>query len=60
MEGGGGLWRVFVYWSEATNEITWAKDIEGVAFYELDLIDDHRAIRCHGPQSIGTGVQLLF
>lgn len=57
---GGGLWRVFVYWSEATNEIVWAKDIEGVAFYELDLINGHRAIRCQGPQSIGMGVRLLI
>lgn len=57
---GGGVWRVFVYWSEATNKIAWAKDIEGVAFYELDLVNGHRAIRCHGPQSIGMGLRLLM
>jgi hypothetical protein len=57
---GGGLWRVFVYWSDATNEITWAKDIEGVAFHQSDLINGHRTIRCHGPQSIGMGVRLLI
>jgi hypothetical protein len=57
---GGGLWRVFVYWSASTGEIAWAKDIEGVAFHESDLINGHRVIRCHGPQSIGTAVQSLI
>jgi hypothetical protein len=57
---GGGLWRVLVYWSDTTNEITWKKDIEGVAFHESDIINGHRTVRCHGPQSISMGVHLLI
>jgi hypothetical protein len=58
---GGGLWRVLVYWSLSTREIVWAKDIEGVAFHQSDLVNGHRIIRCHGPQSIGaTAVRLLI
>ena len=56
---GGGLWRVLVYWSEVANEIAWAKEIEGVAFHESDLVNGHRIVRCHGPQSIGTAVRSL-
>jgi hypothetical protein len=57
---GGGLWRVLVYWSDTKNEIDWAMDIEGVAFHESDLVNGHRTVRCHGPQSIGMGVRLLI
>lgn len=57
---GGGLWRVLVYWSDSTNEITWKIEIEGVAFHQSDPINGHRTIRCHGPQSIGMGVRLLI
>jgi hypothetical protein len=56
---GGGLWELFVYWSAATGEIAWAKDIEGVAFHQSDLANRHRVIRCHGPQSTGTAARLL-
>jgi hypothetical protein len=57
---GGGLWRVFAYWSDTKNEIDWAMDIEGVAFHESDHVNGHRTVRCHGPQSIGMGVRLLI
>ena len=57
---GGGLWRVLVYWSVSTREIAWAKDIEGVAFHQSDLVNGHRMIRCHGPQTIGIAIQSLI
>jgi len=56
---GGGLWRVWVYSSPSTGEIEWLKYLEGVAFHESDLVDGHRVIRCHGPQSIGTALRSL-
>ena len=42
------------------DEIAWAKDIEGVAFRESDLVNGHRVIRCHGPQSIGIAGRSLI
>jgi hypothetical protein len=56
---GGGLWRVFVYSSPLTGEIEWIKYLEGTAFYEMPIVNQHRVIRCHGPQSIGTVLRLL-
>jgi len=56
---GGGLWRVLVYKSAQTGEILWVKELEGVAFYQSPIVNNHRVIRCHGPQSIGTALRLL-
>jgi hypothetical protein len=57
---GGGLWRVMVYSSPVTCEIEWLKYFEGVAFYELPIVNQHRVIRCHGPQSIGSAIRSLI
>ena len=54
---GGGLWHILYYKSAETGEIKWFKFLEGVAFYHLPV---PRAIRCHGPQSIGTALGFLF
>lgn len=49
---GGGLWRVQVFESHESGKIDWSWFLDGVAFHQSDLIDNHRVIRCHGPQSI--------
>jgi hypothetical protein len=48
---GGGLWRVLLYYSPE-GKINWVQSLEGVAFYQGDLQNGHRTIRCHGPKSI--------
>ncbi len=54
---GGGLWRVQVFESPKTGKIDWSWSLEGMAFHQSDLIDNHRIIRCHGPQSIGLAMK---
>lgn len=49
---GGGLWRVQIYQSPDTGKIDWSWLLEGTAFHQSDLIDNHRIIRCHGRKSI--------
>jgi hypothetical protein len=49
---GGGVWHVYLYYSPQTGEIDWRLSLHGVAFYELDIVKEHRPIRCHGPRSI--------
>ena len=49
---GGGLWRVLIYRSPSTGAIDSRSTLEGVAFHQSELNNDHRIIRCHGPESI--------
>jgi hypothetical protein len=49
---GGGLWRVQVFTCPQGGHIDWSYSLEGVAFYESDLSDNKRIIRCHGPEAI--------
>jgi len=49
---GGGVWNVYLYYSPETGGVDWSTSLHGVAFYELDIVKEHRPIRCHGPQSI--------
>ena len=53
---GGGVWRVWLFYSPDTGRIDWEMSFHGVAFYELDIANEHRPIRCHGPDSL----QALF
>jgi hypothetical protein len=55
---GGGVWQVYLYYSE-TGEIVWNESLHGVAFYELDVVNEHRPIRCHGPRSIETVIRIV-
>jgi hypothetical protein len=49
---GGGLWRVHVFESPESSKIDWRCFLEGMAFHQSDLVDNHRIIRCQGPQTI--------
>ncbi len=49
---GGGVWHVYIYYSSETDIIDWTMSLHGVAFYELDIVNERRPIRCHGPRSI--------
>lgn len=50
---GGGLWQVPLALSK-TNQFTWPgrKRFQGVEYWQTWSEDNHRLIRCHGPQSI--------
>jgi hypothetical protein len=49
---GGGLWKILAYASPATGNIDSMATLEGVAFYELPVDDNHSVIRGHGPKTI--------
>ena len=49
---GGGLWRVLVYSSPDSGKVDWAQRLKGVMFWQAPLVNGHRIIRCHGPESI--------
>ncbi|MCU1305881.1 MAG: hypothetical protein JWN45_576 [Acidobacteriaceae bacterium] len=48
---GGGLWKVMLYYS---NKIQWARNLEGVAFFELPIEAGKRTVRCHGPETVSS------
>jgi hypothetical protein len=50
---GGGLWEVKLSMTKS-KEISWNEKryFRGVAFWQSEVSDDHRMIRCHGPKSI--------
>lgn len=50
---GAGLWQVPLSVSK-TGGIVWngRKRFNGVAYWESDVVDGHRFIRCHGPRSL--------
>jgi len=50
---GGGFWSVFIYGSD-DGELHWIPTLVGMAFYQLDLVDNIRPVRCHGEKSIRT------
>ncbi len=54
---GGGVWNVYLYYSPETGEIVCSESLHGVAFYELDIVNKTRPIRCHGPESIKTVIR---
>jgi hypothetical protein len=56
---GGGVWNVYIYRSPETGEIDWGIALHGVAFYELDIVNEHRPIRCHGPQSLNAAMRTI-
>jgi hypothetical protein len=49
---GVGLWHVYLYKLPENGEIDWSVSLHGTAFYQLDIVNEHRPIRCHGPESI--------
>jgi hypothetical protein len=49
---GGGVWRVYMYYSPETGEIDWSISLHGVAYFELPIVEERRYVRCHGPQGI--------
>jgi hypothetical protein len=49
---GGGLWKLLIRCECSTGRIEWDQVLEGVAFYQSDIENGHRTIRCHGPKSI--------
>ena len=51
---GGGLWQVPLARSKKTNQLTWPgrKRFQGVAYWQTFPEDNHRLIRCHGPEGI--------
>lgn len=50
---GGGLWEIGLSMAKS-GKISWdgGRQFRGVAFWQSAVFDDHRVIRCHGPQSI--------
>ncbi len=56
---GGGLWQAQIYESSETAKIDWSWTLLGVAFHQSDVVDNHRTIRCHGPQSIGLAMKRI-
>jgi hypothetical protein len=55
---GGGLWKLLIY--RATHGIDSVEILEGVAFHQSDICNSSRTIRCHGPQSIRSGMELTL
>lgn len=51
---GGGLWQVDLSTARPGGPPSWdgKRHFRGVAFWQSDVSDARRAIRCHGPQSI--------
>lgn len=56
---GGGLWRIDAFVSPSTGRPEAIATLFGVAFYETEVVDGNRTIRCHGPQSIASALSLL-
>jgi hypothetical protein len=56
---GGGVWSAYLYYSPQTGEIDWRTSLHGVAFYQLEIINERRSIRCHGPGSIRKALRLV-
>ncbi len=56
---GGGVWQVYIYWAPSTGEIDWKMSLHGVAFFQLPIVGERRAIRCHGPESIRAALRLI-
>lgn len=49
---GGGLWHTRLI-KKSSNQIEYDRPIlSGVAFFQSDIVDERRAIICHGPKSI--------
>jgi hypothetical protein len=49
---GGGLWEIFIYYSEKTETIETIERLIGVAYVETPVVDGHRDLRFHGYESI--------
>jgi hypothetical protein len=49
---GGGLWQVLIDQKESGELVMKEAILSGVAFYQTDLVDDKRTIKCHGRNSI--------
>jgi hypothetical protein len=49
---GGGLWKIFFYYSQETKKIETIERLIGVAFVQTPIVDGHRNIRFHGFESI--------
>jgi len=49
----GGLWDLTLYFfPETDNQLDWSRTLKGVAFWQLPIVDSHRTVRCHGPESL--------
>jgi hypothetical protein len=57
---GGGLWKVQIYGDPSSDAISSKAFLEGVAFYEFDVVEGSGTIRCHGPATIRMVVQNLI
>jgi hypothetical protein len=56
---GGGLWRIDSFVSPSTGRPDSIATLFGVIFYETEIVNGNRTIRCHGPQSIASALSLL-
>lgn len=56
---GGGIWNVYSRRSSETGKIDWDVSLHGVAFFQLDVANEHRTIRCHGPESMNALLRML-
>jgi hypothetical protein len=55
---GGGLWKVIAF-ELSGGIIEWQWNLAGVAFYQLDLDNSSRVVRCHGEKSIRTAMSTV-
>lgn len=49
---GGGLWRVRIFTNPTSGKIDSIAFLEGVAFYELDVVNGRGLVRCHTLASV--------
>jgi hypothetical protein len=49
---GGGLWKVHLFDLPSMGVIDSVAILEGVAFWQFPVQNNHRTVRCHGPESI--------
>jgi hypothetical protein len=52
---GGGFWSVIAF-GLPDGKVDWYLTLVGVAFYQFDLENNKRVVRCHGQESIRTSI----
>jgi hypothetical protein len=52
---GGGFWSVIIF-GLPDGKVDWYLTLVGVAFYQFDMENNNRVIRCHGQESSRTAI----
>jgi hypothetical protein len=56
---GCGIWRICAFPADNAHGFESISTLCGVAFYQSEIIDGERSIRCHGPASLSKALSLL-